>query len=69
MDGADPGHPLRVNLQRARERIRDRIVNALPGAPYAGVIVALTIGDQRAIPEAQWTVFNRTGISVPSLTH
>ncbi len=36
---------------------------ALADAPYAGVIVALAIGDQRAIPEAQWTVFNRTGIS------
>ncbi len=32
-------------------------------APYAGVIVALTIGDQRAIPEPQWRVFNRTGIT------
>ena len=50
-------------VQRARERIRDRIVAALAGAPYAGVIVALAIGDQRAIPEAQWTVFNRTGVS------
>ena len=30
---------------------------------YAGVIVALTIGEQRAIPEAQWRVFNRTGIA------
>ena len=27
------------------------------------MIVALTIGDQRAIPEAQWRVFNRTGIT------
>lgn len=50
-------------VQRARERIRERIIKALPDAPYAGVIVALAIGDQRAIPEAQWTVFNRTGIS------
>jgi competence protein ComEC len=50
-------------VQRARERIRERIVAALAGAPYAGVIAALAIGDQRAIPEAQWTVFNRTGIS------
>ncbi len=48
---------------RARERIRSRILAALPGAPYAGVIVALTIGDQRAIPEPQWHVFNRTGIA------
>jgi competence protein ComEC len=50
-------------VQRARERIRERIVAALGGAPYAGVIVALAIGDQRAIPEAQWTVFKRTGIA------
>jgi competence protein ComEC len=50
-------------VQRARERIRDRIVAALAGAPYAGVIAALAIGDQRAIPEAQWMVFNRTGVS------
>ena len=50
-------------VQRARERIRERINRALPDARYAGVIVALAIGDQRAIPEAQWTVFNRTGIA------
>ncbi len=50
-------------VQRARERIRQRIAAALPDARYAGVIVALTIGDQRAIPESQWMVFNRTGIS------
>ncbi len=50
-------------VERARERIRARILAALPDAPYAGVIVALTIGDQRAIPESQWKVFNRTGIT------
>lgn len=51
------------HIQRARERVRDRIAAALPGAPYAGVLTALAIGDQRAIPEAQWSVFNRTGIT------
>ena len=50
-------------VQRARTAVRDRIVDALPNAPYAGVVVALTIGEQRAIPEAQWRVFNRTGIT------
>ena len=50
-------------VERARERIRARILAALPDKPYAGVIVALTIGDQRAIPEAQWAIFNRTGIT------
>ena len=50
-------------IQRVRENIRARILAALPEAPYAGVIVALTIGEQRAVPEAQWRVFNRTGIA------
>jgi len=50
-------------VQRAREAIRKRILSALPDAPYAGVVVALTIGEQRAVPESQWRVFNRTGIA------
>ncbi|HEY3179477.1 MAG TPA: DNA internalization-related competence protein ComEC/Rec2 [Casimicrobiaceae bacterium] len=50
-------------IQRARESIRTRIMTVLDGEPYAGVLVALAIGDQRAIPEAQWLVFNRTGIA------
>jgi competence protein ComEC len=50
-------------VQRMRERIRSRIGDALPGARYRGVLVALAIGDQRAIPEAQWAVFNKTGIT------
>jgi competence protein ComEC len=50
-------------VQRVRTAVRARIVAALPDAFYAGVIVALTIGEQRAIPEAQWRVFNRTGIT------
>ncbi len=53
---------VRDHLQRTRERIRARILAALPEAPYAGIVVALAIGDQRAIPDAQWTVLNRTGI-------
>jgi competence protein ComEC len=40
-------------IERAREKIRSRILAALPDKKYAGVIVALTIGDQRAIPESQ----------------
>ena len=46
----------------ARERIRQRMLAALDGKPYAGVIAALAIGDERAIPEAQWQLFNRTGV-------
>ncbi len=55
------GRP-RDHLQRLREHLRMRILAALDGAPYAGIVVALAIGDQRSIPEAQWTVLNRTGI-------
>ncbi len=51
------------HVERARERIRDRIFVTLPEARYAGVLAALTVGDQRAIPEPQWAVFNRTGVS------
>ena len=49
-------------VQRLRESIRERILCALDGRPYAGVIAALAIGDERAIPNEQWRMFNRTGI-------
>ena len=47
---------------RLREAIRTRILTALGGRPYAGVIAALAIGDERAIPNEQWRIFFRTGI-------
>lgn len=50
-------------IQSAREAVRDRALAALLGATYTGVVVALAIGEQRGIPESQWLVFNRTGIS------
>jgi competence protein ComEC len=50
-------------VERARAALRDRILAALPGKEYAGVIVALVIGDQRGIDHSDWTVFNRTGVS------
>lgn len=49
-------------VERARGFLRDRILRLLDGAPYAGVIVALVIGDQRGIGQDDWDVFNRTGI-------
>lgn len=49
-------------VQRSRAALRERILAALPGKPYAGVIVALVVGDQRGIDQADWQVFNRTGI-------
>jgi competence protein ComEC len=53
---------LRDTVGRARHALRERIERALPDARFAGVIVALVIGDQRGIEAADWEVFNRTGI-------
>ncbi|OGB24345.1 MAG: DNA internalization-related competence protein ComEC/Rec2 [Burkholderiales bacterium RIFCSPLOWO2_02_FULL_57_36] len=50
-------------VERSRDWLRTRIFNALPDKEYAGVIAALVIGDQRAIDQSDWKVFNRTGIS------
>lgn len=50
-------------VERLRDSLRRRFLAALPDAPYLGVLMALAVGDQRAIPAAQWTVFNRTGIT------
>ncbi|AYH44205.1 DNA internalization-related competence protein ComEC/Rec2 [Azoarcus sp. DN11] len=52
-----------ILVHRLRDAIRDRFSAALPGKEYAGVLIALAVGDQRAIPDAQWTVFRNTGIS------
>ncbi len=49
-------------IERAREHIRARFRAALPDAPYAGVLVALAVGDQRAIEAADWQTFTRTGV-------
>lgn len=49
-------------VERSRAWLRGRIHAALPDKEYAGVIVALVIGDQRAVSQSDWKVFNRTGI-------
>lgn len=50
-------------VQWLRDAIRGRFLSTLPDAPYLGVLIALTVGDQRAIPNEQWRIFNRTGIT------
>lgn len=49
-------------VERAREGVRARIRAALPDHPYAGVLVALAVGDQRAIEAADWQTFTRAGV-------
>lgn len=54
-----PGHL----VGRMRGSLRDRIYDALPDSRYAGIVVALVIGDQKAISQSDWDVFSRTGVS------
>jgi competence protein ComEC len=49
--------------ERARHALRDRLAPMLESRRYGGVLMALILGDQRAIAAQDWTLFNRTGIS------
>ena len=66
-----PGAPVLIDdfvpgvttyIARARDALRERLRHALPEAEYAGVIIALVIGDQRSVSQSDWDIFNRTGI-------
>ena len=50
-------------IESARDRLRTRVRTVLGEASAAGVIAALTMGDQAAIPPEQWQVFTRTGVN------
>lgn len=60
-EGCEGG--LRAFIDRRRDRIREHLLQSLADRPYAGVVVALAIGDQNAIPAAQWTLFRHTGVT------
>lgn len=50
-------------VEHCRARLRDRILRALPDRQYAGVIVALVVGDQRAIDQCAVTFKSVTRFS------
>lgn len=54
-------HPAYV-IERARAAVRDKFYDALPAHRYAGVLVALAVGDQRAIEPEDWRLYIRTGV-------
>ena len=67
-----PGGTLRLDdlvprpayvIERMREILRERYWDSLPGYPYAGILIALAIGDQNAIDARLWQLFARTGVS------
>lgn len=43
-------------VERLRDVIRSRFLAVLPDAPYLGVLIALTVGDQRAIPAGVYQI-------------
>jgi competence protein ComEC len=63
--------PLRVGsrdrfadrIEQARAAVRDRFKLALGETPAAGILVALAVGDQRAISAEEWRLFSRTGVT------
>ena len=52
----------RYPLDRYRQRVVDSFARLLPGNPYAGILVALAVGEEGGITPWQWDVFNRTGV-------
>ncbi len=48
-------------IDKARMHIRQRMLAALGNSEHAGVLVALAVGEQNAIPASQWKTFWRTG--------
>lgn len=50
-------------IERLRETTRARMLTALSEQPYAGVLVALAIGDQQSIAPELWRMFAATGIT------
>lgn len=50
-------------IEQARAAVRSRFLAVLGDTPTAGVLVALAVGDQRAIGAADWRLFSRTGVT------
>ena len=52
-----------LRMELARWHLRKKIQSMLPDdARYVGVLIALVMGDQNAIDQDDWQVFNATGI-------
>jgi competence protein ComEC len=50
-------------VQHLRETVRAHFRKTLGEAPYAGILVALAIGDQASITQEEWRLFTRTGVN------
>ena len=50
-------------IETARGAVRERFERQLGATPAGGILVALAVGDQRAIPPEEWRLFSRTGVT------
>lgn len=50
-------------IERLREWVRTHFKQTLGDAPYAGILVALAIGDQASIAQNEWRLFTHTGVN------
>jgi len=50
-------------IGRAREGVRDRFLESLGATPASGILAALAVGDQHAISNEEWRLFQRTGVT------
>jgi len=50
-----------VSLHELRSALRDRLLSLAGDAPYAGLLVALVIGDRSGITQDNWELFSATG--------
>ncbi|MDR0234032.1 MAG: DNA internalization-related competence protein ComEC/Rec2 [Zoogloeaceae bacterium] len=54
--------PPMLAVHRLRAYLRERFQASLGSErPYAGILIALAVGDQGSIPRRDWDTFNRTG--------
>jgi competence protein ComEC len=66
--GQDPMRIRRLHtggysLQAWRQDVRDRIFRTIPQARRAGLVAALSMGDQNAVEPDDWQTFRRTGVA------
>lgn len=59
----DAVHGLMNRVHRLREDVRSRFATQLEARDHAGVLIALAVGDQRAIGQAHWQTFRSTGVA------
>ena len=51
------------SMSQWREKVREQIMQTVEDSRQAGLIAALTLGDQRAISQEDWDTFRITGIA------